>query len=702
MNNYRATGGSAMRNRLFCSGIVAGSLALGLLAGMAWATDIQCDRECDYPSISDDGKIIAFRSCSSNWSGNLNVRGKVFVYHRERHKVLFIGKNGPYTADDDLTNPMISGDGKQVFYESGAENLIGGITDDFYVTNNTCNIFACEIEEGDFSLPAPGFTHKLISMAADGAQANRVSYYSVCSSNGRFVAFQTLADNLDPDTVDTNYDEDYTYWMYTGWDIYLRDRDLDGNGVFDEEGAGKTKTTRASHDSDIGIWHCARYPSISADGKYVAYELSSSVAPLGRGLGVCVYRVADGAVSVYRPHDYTETARISPDGGYLAAQYDPSIYGYYRTIMYALPDTNWWYAAIPMNVSTGICVGNPELGTGGHFTAFCSGNTNFVAGDSNHKEDVFVRVATAGNPRNAESYELASKSTAGEIGNDESGTGLGEHTLDITPDGRFVVFTSMASNLVAVDTNALQDIFIRDRLSNTTEMVVQKGGNPSFPPGAALTVSQIGDTSAFFQWTAATDAYPIWEYQLSLTSAGGTTQITVSGESTSYAATGLESGTEYASELEAYDGGGRYTGNPLTAAFTTTGTAPMGPVITANGQRDTVNLSSGEEVTIAVQMVNIDQYAGVGVDWWIVALARSGQWYYLNSSMQWVPFDGSLALCQPVYQGGLMNLSATAVLSGYILPAGTFDFWFAVDYPMDGVLDINGTILYDQVTVYVE
>jgi hypothetical protein len=50
----------------------------------------------------------------------------------------------------------------------------------------------------------------------------------------------------------------------------------------------------------------------------------------------------------------------------------------------------------------------------------------------------------------------------------------------------------------------------------------------------------------------------------------------------------------------------------------------------------------------------------------------------------------------------LFNLSATQVLNITGLPTGSYTFWFAVDYPLDGILDVNGTILYDSVGVLVQ
>ena len=128
----------------------------------------------------------------------------------------------------------------------------------------------------------------------------------------------------------------------------------------------------------------------------------------------------------------------------------------------------------------------------------------------------------------------------------------------------------------------------------------------------------------------------------------------------------------------------------------------VGPLITANGLVGEVNLNSGGAVTVAVQMMNIEPYLGAEVDWWVVAFAHSGAWYYMDSAMQWQSFSGDLAFCRPVYQGPLFNVPSTPVLNGFTLPSGTYDFWFAVDYPMDGILNLGGPILFNCVTVVVQ
>lgn len=131
---------------------------------------------------------------------------------------------------------------------------------------------------------------------------------------------------------------------------------------------------------------------------------------------------------------------------------------------------------------------------------------------------------------------------------------------------------------------------------------------------------------------------------------------------------------------------------------------PAGPTIEANGQADSITVSASDAVTITVAM-NVATYpTDVPVDWWVVASANLSGWYYLNSALQWTEalFSGDFTVFQPVHQGPLFNLPSTTVLPAMTLPPGTYYFWFAVDYPMDGILNPDGPILYNRVTVVVQ
>ena len=55
-------------------------------------------------------------------------------------------------------------------------------------------------------------------------------------------------------------------------------------------------------------------------------------------------------------------------------------------------------------------------------------------------------------------------------GRDSQGNQVSFHAR-LSASGRFVVFSSMADNLVSNDTNGVQDVFVHDRLTGTTERV---------------------------------------------------------------------------------------------------------------------------------------------------------------------------------------------------------------------------------------
>ena len=89
--------------------------------------------------------------------------------------------------------------------------------------------------------------------------------------------------------------------------------------------------------------------------------------------------------------------------------------------------------------------------------------------------------------------ELISVSSAGMQGDKDSGTGgftsPSNDRAAITPDGRFVAFMSFADNLVPADTNQFADVFVRDRLTGTTERVslTSKGREGDGDSGVRLT-----------------------------------------------------------------------------------------------------------------------------------------------------------------------------------------------------------------------
>ncbi len=95
----------------------------------------------------------------------------------------------------------------------------------------------------------------------------------------------------------------------------------------------------------------------------------------------------------------------------------------------------------------------------GRFVVFDSAASNLVAGDTNNESDIFVH------DRLTKQTSRVSISSSGRQGNSYS------HGPHISGDGRYVVFTSGASNLVPGDNNGLADIFVYDRQTKQTSRV---------------------------------------------------------------------------------------------------------------------------------------------------------------------------------------------------------------------------------------
>lgn len=127
-----------------------------------------------------------------------------------------------------------------------------------------------------------------------------------------------------------------------------------------------------------------------------------------------------------------------------------------------------------------------SLSADGRYIVFRSSSPNLVAGDTNGAADIFVRDRQTGQTTRV------SVDSAGVQGNANSGN------PDISADGRFVVFESGASNLVAGDTNARMDVFLHDRLTGqTTRVSVGAAGQQSTANCANGSVSADGRFVAF-------------------------------------------------------------------------------------------------------------------------------------------------------------------------------------------------------------
>ena len=113
---------------------------------------------------------------------------------------------------------------------------------------------------------------------------------------------------------------------------------------------------------------------------------------------------------------------------------------------------------VPPTLLTPDFAGGVESANG-RFLLFGSDRSDLIQGDTNGRDDVFLRDAATGN------VERISVGAAGEQANGSSQAG------GVSDDGRFAVFSSAASNLFPGDTNGWDDVFVKDRATGALELI---------------------------------------------------------------------------------------------------------------------------------------------------------------------------------------------------------------------------------------
>jgi Tol biopolymer transport system component len=129
----------------------------------------------------------------------------------------------------------------------------------------------------------------------------------------------------------------------------------------------------------------------------------------------------------------------------------------------------------------------------GRFVAFASDASNLVRGDTNRATDIFLR------DRKRHTTTRLSVDSSGRQAN---GPSFG---LAMTPDARFIAFNSRASNLVARDTNQVGDIFVRDRQTGTTSRVSVSSSGAQALDDYAAPEPAISDDGRFVAFASGAD-----------------------------------------------------------------------------------------------------------------------------------------------------------------------------------------------------
>jgi Tol biopolymer transport system component len=263
-------------------------------------SEVQGNSDSEAPSISADGLRVAFTSFGDNLvPADTNDSDDVFVRDLGAGTTLRISIPGALgQANDDSTNPSISADGRWVAFSSHADNLVP------VDTNGTLDVFVRDLQN---------FSTERVSLSSAEVQGNDRSVLPAISGDGRYVAFVSEASNLVPgDTNDPTPGQ-----IGGGDDVFVRDRV-----------AGRTTRVNVRSNGNQTAGDVSS-PAISADGRWVAFS-SRATNLLGNDLNgndadVFLHdRVSRATTLVSRSssgvqaNDSSERPSLSADGRYIA------------------------------------------------------------------------------------------------------------------------------------------------------------------------------------------------------------------------------------------------------------------------------------------------------------------------------------------------------------------------------------------------
>ncbi|GLY27035.1 hypothetical protein [Kineosporia sp. NBRC 101731] len=407
---------------------------------------------------------------------------------------------GTGTPNGDQKNPAVTPNGRYIAFPSTATNIDRNLQD----TNNGWDVFVRDTKTG--------ITTMVSTTSGGGSSADRDSPQIDISSNGRYVAFSSWATDL-----------------VAGDDLSYR-----GDVFFQDLKTGRTTkiSVGVSGTPDSGGGDS---PSISADGSRVAFFSSADDLVPGdtNGLGdVFVWKRSTGRISRVSVTSSGRQATSAPD--------------------LRRPDSI-----------------DPQISGDGRTVVFSSGAANLVPGDTNRLTDVFAHSLTTGKTRRVSIGPGGGQITGGVA---SQGLGAGQPTVShngsvvtyngfallglispeparqigrgyvhdrttgktrlaavtrsgrapteasgeatISPDGRFVTFSSFAGDLVANDTNGGYDVFRRDLKTGSTRRVsVSSTGTQAnaWSGGHGLAISRGGSTVVFTSRASNLTPVPLYD-----------------------------------------------------------------------------------------------------------------------------------------------------------------------------------------------
>lgn len=265
-------------------GIYVRDLSAGTVTRIDMASDGTPGNGVSYnPSLSADGRFVAFTSTASNLIPGVN--GGVFVLDRKtgQYKLASVSSDGSIQTSGDLA--QISASGRYVLFVSSASNLVPNDT------NGKTNAFVHDFVTGETTR---------VNVDSDGTQdtcgvITTISSPLAISADGRYVAFESCGD-LAPGYGDQG----------GGGDVYVHDM--------------VTGTTSPLGIDQVGdLLDTQTVGGFSADGRFIAVNGSIIDQTTGEMTRTDVLSDGSGSPAVTNTFNYggdTTTAYLSSDGGH--------------------------------------------------------------------------------------------------------------------------------------------------------------------------------------------------------------------------------------------------------------------------------------------------------------------------------------------------------------------------------------------------
>jgi len=351
------------------------------------------------------------------------------------------GTQGLYASDA----PAISSTGRYIVFDSVADNLVTGDT------NGVSDVFIYDRENCQT---------ERVSVDASGVEGNGASELPYVSPNGRYVTFISSASNLI--ASDTNNQPD----------LFLKDR--------------QTGTvTRILANTPYGGF-------IGDDNQSIAYRSGNSIRLYNLSTLVDTQILSLTNLSVGRrfvSNDIRYFVFSSTDNNLVAGDTNGTadVFLYDRQTSQMARISISPTGAVPNGASF-----DASISGSCRYMVFTSSASNLVTGDTNGVPDIFFRDLITG------ALSRVSVSSSGVQGNQASGS------ASISDCGRYVAFSSLATNLVTSDTNGTVDVFAHDRTTGQT-YVISRGtsGTPGNNTSDGPLISRNGDYITF--WSIATN-----------------------------------------------------------------------------------------------------------------------------------------------------------------------------------------------------